>query len=431
MGKFKRYDGYVMHVPQEFINSKLPVCPFCKSDNPHWLLDSRMEMSLAGSRTYYQCERCHATMSSTAADAAAEKGKGFGINPAMAAMNAAHKGTKRQEVGVAYMRIEDLGEVCTDTSMLNQEFPITHLQAMVAPATTVCANCGKELVGNPTFCGACGAKQEPAPAPAPVAEPVPAPIVEPVPVPAPAPVAAPAPVVEPAPAPVVEPAPAPAKRFCGQCGKELIGTPAFCNGCGAKQTYAPAPAAAPKAPANAVSGYKFPLVPMILMGIAALGALIGFFGSFRNFGAFLVNFLNLAPFGLAIVGLITCKKEKNTLFGVAFLAFAGISFISMIVSAVNLARYGFMPGYILGSVLGNLMVIAFEVLTGVSYLTAGKKVLKTICAFAAMGFGFISMIFSIAAYPYASNSVTAVLNYMFFTVSMWLAVFLYTPFKKD
>ena len=139
MGKFKRYDGYVMHVPQEFIDSKLPVCPFCKSDNPHWLLDSRMEMSLAGSRTYYQCERCHATMSSTAADAAAEKGKGFGINPAMAAMNAAHKGTKRQEVGVAYMRIEDLGEVCTDTSMLNQEFPITHLQAMVAPATTVCA----------------------------------------------------------------------------------------------------------------------------------------------------------------------------------------------------------------------------------------------------------------------------------------------------
>ena len=51
MGKFKRYDGYVMHVPQEFIDSKLPVCPFCKSDNPHWLLDSRMEMSLAGSRT--------------------------------------------------------------------------------------------------------------------------------------------------------------------------------------------------------------------------------------------------------------------------------------------------------------------------------------------------------------------------------------------
>ena len=73
MGNFKRYDGYVMHVPQEFIDSKLPVCPFCKSNNPHWLLDSRMEMSLAGSRTYYQCERCEAIISSTAADAAAEK----------------------------------------------------------------------------------------------------------------------------------------------------------------------------------------------------------------------------------------------------------------------------------------------------------------------------------------------------------------------
>ena len=170
---------------------------------------------------------------------------------------------------------------------------------------------------------------------------------------------------------------------------------------------------------------------MILMGIAALGALIGLFGSFRNFGTFLLNFLSLAPFGLAIVGLITCKKEKNTLFGVAFLAFAGLSFISMIVNAVNLTRYGFMPGYVILTIFTGMMGIAFEVLTGVSYLTASKKVLKTICAFAAMGFGFISMIFSIAAYPYASNSVTAVLNYMFFTVSMWLAVFLYTPFKKD
>lgn len=204
MGNFKRYDGYVMHIPQEFIDSKLPVCPFCKSNNPHWLLDSRLEMSLAGSRTYYQCERCHATISSTAADAGSEKGKSFAINPGMAAMNAAQKGIKKQEVGVAYMRVEELGAVCTDASMLGQEYPITYLQDMIVPQKSFCTNCGAEIVGDALFCSACGNKRANAPVadPAPVAAPAPAPA----PVTAPAPQAAPvyqAPVAAPVAAPVV------------------------------------------------------------------------------------------------------------------------------------------------------------------------------------------------------------------------------------
>ena len=203
MANFKRYDGYVMHIPQEFIDTKLPVCPFCKSDNPHWLLDSRLEMSLAGSRTYYQCERCEAIISSTAADAGAEKGKSFAINPAMAAMNAAQKGTKRQEVGVAYMRVDDLGKVCTDTSLMGREEPITFFQDMAAPKKRFCTNCGTQIIGKASFCGSCGARVIPIPA-APAAEP--APVVQA------APVAQPAPVVQAAPAPqpvpVVQSAPA-------------------------------------------------------------------------------------------------------------------------------------------------------------------------------------------------------------------------------
>ena len=167
MGNFKRYDGFVMHIPQEFIENKLPRCPFCKSDDPHWLLDSRLEMSITGSRTYYQCERCRATMSSTAADAAAEKGKGFALNPAMAALNAAQKGTKKQEVGVTYMRVEELGAVCTDASLLGQEFPITFFQEMAsgaAPAPVAipagskfCTGCGTPIVEGNRFCTGCGA----------------------------------------------------------------------------------------------------------------------------------------------------------------------------------------------------------------------------------------------------------------------------------
>lgn len=138
MGEFRRYDGYVMHIPQEFIDGHLPVCPFCRTDKPHWLLDSRMELSWTGTRTYYRCEQCGATMSSTASDAAAEKGKSFAYNPAAAAINAAQKGTKHQAVDVTYLRVDDLGRVCTDQSLLGNEYPITFYQEMagaqIAPA---------------------------------------------------------------------------------------------------------------------------------------------------------------------------------------------------------------------------------------------------------------------------------------------------------
>ncbi|MBQ9414142.1 MAG: hypothetical protein IJU16_03340 [Clostridia bacterium] len=129
---FKRYDGYVMHIPQQFIDSHLPVCPFCGTDHPHWLLDSKMEISFAGGRTLYQCEVCRGTLSSTAMDAAAENGRQFGANVAAAAMNAAEKGMKKQEVGVTYMRVESLGIVCQDASLLKREEPITFFQELAA-----------------------------------------------------------------------------------------------------------------------------------------------------------------------------------------------------------------------------------------------------------------------------------------------------------
>lgn len=211
MGTFKRYDGYVMHIPQEFIDSHLPVCPFCYSDNPHWLLDSRMEFSLAGSRTYYQCERCRATISSTAADAAAEKGKGFAINPAMAAMNAAQKGAKRQEVGVAYMRVDELGSVCIERNLIGQEFPITYFQERIQAAAYT------PVAPPPPAPVAPAAQPQPIPTPvaipvdeAPAAQPQPIPTPIPIPVNA-APAAQPQPIPTPIPIPVsntpVAPAP--------------------------------------------------------------------------------------------------------------------------------------------------------------------------------------------------------------------------------
>ena len=195
MAKFRRYEGYVMNVPQKFIDNNLPICPFCHSNQPHWLLASKMGMW--GNRTLYRCERCGATMSSDAMDAAAEGGRQFGLNAAAAGLNAARKGSKGQVVGIAYLKVEELGTVCTNTALLNNEYPLPEMQAMagIVPAA-------------PPVNGVPVPPAPQAPQPAPVVPPVQqAPVASPVPpvpqhVPQSAPVAPPvqqAPVASPVP----------------------------------------------------------------------------------------------------------------------------------------------------------------------------------------------------------------------------------------
>jgi hypothetical protein len=130
MGEFKRYDGYIMHVPQQFIDSHLPTCPFCHTDRPHWLLDSRMELSWTGTRTFYRCEQCGATLSSTAADAA-------------------QKGTKQPSDSVTYLRLDELGTVCADEALLGRQQPITFYQQLANPAAVAVTADAPETVPQP------------------------------------------------------------------------------------------------------------------------------------------------------------------------------------------------------------------------------------------------------------------------------------------
>ena len=132
MANFKRYEGYANSIPQTMIDENFPVCPFCHSNQPHWLLANKMTMT--DTRTLYRCERCEATMSSSAIDAAAANGKQFAFNPGAAAINAARKGKKGQNVNETYFKIEELGHVCTNAALLGQEISMHELQAMAGTA---------------------------------------------------------------------------------------------------------------------------------------------------------------------------------------------------------------------------------------------------------------------------------------------------------
>lgn len=132
MAKFRRFEGFTGSVPQTMIDENFPVCPFCHSNQPHCLLASKMTMT--DTRTLYRCERCEATMSSSAINAAAANGKQFAFIPGAAAFNAARKGRKGQNVNETYFKIEALGHVCTNAALLGQELPMHELQTMADTA---------------------------------------------------------------------------------------------------------------------------------------------------------------------------------------------------------------------------------------------------------------------------------------------------------
>lgn len=380
MGKFKRYDGYVMHIPQEFIDSKLPVCPFCKSDNPHWLLDSKMEMSLAGSRTYYQCERCEAIISSTAADAGAEKGKSFGINPGMAALNAAQKGTKHQQVGVAYMRVDDLGKVCTDRSLMGIEEPITFFQDMAAPVKRFCTSCGAELAGNAAFCSACGARTA---APAPAAAPVVVPVAEPVPVAAP--VAEPVPVAAPIAPPVAAPYAAPVME---------------------------------SAPAQLKERPKFPLISVILLGISA-------FLLFCLSGLTFLGFMEFSAISAILLGMILGKGEKKLIVAIGFFALAFFTMIGSFTALSNSMRWGYASTATTLSFLWNSFAWIANAAIGVFFLIGKNKlkILKIIGCAVALGMSFFSMLTYIGWVP--GSAIFGFLQ----ASALYVGTFLYDPYK--
>ena len=128
---FRRCDGYVGSVPQNFVNSNFPVCPLCGSTDPHWTLKDKIEMK--GNRVMFRCKDCGGVISSSTMDftgmtkstAAAFLNTGAGLNYLIKK----HDGKDAKAV---YVRVDDAGAFRTTKELEGQEFKLEDLQAMAA-----------------------------------------------------------------------------------------------------------------------------------------------------------------------------------------------------------------------------------------------------------------------------------------------------------
>ena len=250
--------------------------------------------------------------------------------------------------------------------------------------------------------------------------------------------------------------------FCSSCGAPLTGG-AFCGKCGAKiiastapvtaaePTPAPVPApvavAAPapeSAPAVSLaaepSKWKFPLVSVILMGIVFLMNLIPLFaqilalapGAADNIAAsFGLSCTEVCCLALIIVGMIICKKPRNLMVALTFLGMAMLSISGAVMAISNYLSYGFDIATALGASLYLWIDCLCFALIGLAYLVAKPKItgLKTLACIISIAFGLLGLVASIIV-EQGSGAFISIVHYLLTTVALYIAVLLYTPFKK-
>lgn len=263
-------------------------------------------------------------------------------------------------------------------------------------------------------------------------------------------------------------------RFCSACGAPLTGTP-FCGQCGAKvvvtavhtpepqeevtpvETVAPAvepvvPAAVTVAPVveapvaatlldEKPAARKFPLISVILMGILVVVYLISQIPQFRSLSwdgipslavSFVLSCVELCCYAAILVGMMTCKKQRNLVVALGFMVLALCGMICGPVFLVNyMSYYGFGIGYSLYLSIHSWIGMVFNLLIAVSYLIAKPKAakLKMGACIAALGMMFLILVIDLVIRRF-TGTFASFFNFLLFDATLYVSVLLYTPFKK-
>lgn len=125
---FRRYDGFIGSVPQQFIDGKFPKCPMCGTNEPYWKLKDKME--IIGKRTLFLCDKCGAILSATTADLSGFSSNKASVLTTAGLLNAIGKKASGKKVDTVYMKVEQVGNAQTTKVYQGKEMPIEELQAL-------------------------------------------------------------------------------------------------------------------------------------------------------------------------------------------------------------------------------------------------------------------------------------------------------------
>ena len=115
---FKRMEGFAGSVPQKFADQRIPKCPMCGTNNPHWSIDERMGKMFS----FDPEENAHKYLRVPVTDVV-----GVGRSALLSWQGVAKK-MHGKETGSIYVTIEDVGNV--QTTQLYKEMTLEEVNAL-------------------------------------------------------------------------------------------------------------------------------------------------------------------------------------------------------------------------------------------------------------------------------------------------------------
>ncbi|MCI2059228.1 MAG: hypothetical protein LKJ80_08510, partial [Oscillibacter sp.] len=106
---FRRIEGFVGSVPQKFADNRIPKCPMCGTNEPHWTVDERMGKMMSfdpeenAHKYLFKCDKCGCILRVPVTDVA-----GVGRSALLSWQGVAKK-MHGKETKAIYVTIEDVG----------------------------------------------------------------------------------------------------------------------------------------------------------------------------------------------------------------------------------------------------------------------------------------------------------------------------------
>ena len=142
--KFQRPKGFAGHIPRDWIDATLPICPFC-GKRPDWEVGVEMGI-LSFSKYHFRCQKCGVILSIPMPDVAP---------PTNLLMLAARNKEK-------IMTVENGGSTELGKRYVGKKLKIEKLKSLshknLKDGEMFCPKCGAIIAPNEKFCPKCGTK---------------------------------------------------------------------------------------------------------------------------------------------------------------------------------------------------------------------------------------------------------------------------------
>lgn len=127
---FKRMEGFSGSVPQKFADNRIPKCPMCGTDNPHWSIDMRRGKMMSldpkenANKYLFKCEKCNCILRVPVTDVV-----GVGRSALLSWQGVAKKAHGKDTKSI-YVTVEDVGEAQTTEIYKEKEFKLEEINAL-------------------------------------------------------------------------------------------------------------------------------------------------------------------------------------------------------------------------------------------------------------------------------------------------------------